>query len=291
MSIQLERRDASAVMAFYADKELSPNDFALLASQSLHSLAYLGRHHEVTLVDDGDTLRGSVNIRDVVCTIKPEKHLGKAGAIREGLKFALENHPQARFFIQSDFDCDPNPQQAQMLLQVLLKNSIGGDSPAMVLGERNDALQKKGFLDPHRTAIFALQNQFCIELGYPHVVDLTTGLKAFDRKLAEFFIELGKSTNFGSDVEQLIIARLVGATVLSAKLTSVRKRADQTAIYKFIDCQNALNLHADSLRAKGLGGLVDTFGTISPDMPIEIDTIDGKINLNPKEEVIKGSIS
>ncbi|MFH0863687.1 MAG: glycosyltransferase [Candidatus Gottesmanbacteria bacterium] len=291
MSTNIERRDASAVMAFYADSELSPNDFALLASQSLHSLAYLGRNHEVTLVDDGDTLRGAVNIRDVVCTIKPERHLGKAGAVREGLKAALENNPQAQYFIQSDFDGDPNPQQAQKLLQVLVKNSIGGDSPAMVLGERDDALRKKGFLDQHRTVIFALQQKFCAELGYPQIVDPTTGLRVYTRKLAELFAEHGKSTNFGSDVEQLVLAKLVGASVFPIKLTSVRKRADQTAVFKFIDCQNALKLHAGSLRAEGLGKLVDTFGMMSPDMPITIDTKDGEINLNPNRGVMKGSIS
>ena len=287
---QLERRDTSVIMAFYADEKLPEKESALLVSQLLHTLAYLGRRYEVTLVDDGG-LNGALDIKGVVHTIKPEEHLGKAGAIREGLKTALKNNPDTKYFVQPDFDNDPDCQQAPKLLQILVENSIGKDSKVMVLGERDYALRRNGFLDEHRLAIFALQQQFCAQLGYPQIVDPTSGLRVYTRELAELFVKHGKSTGFGSDVEQLLIAAIEKANVFPAKLTSARRRADQTAVFKFIDCQNALNLHADSLRAKGLGKVVDTFGMMLPDMPITINTKDGDFKLISDGKVIKGSTS
>ncbi len=289
MNISIERSDASGIMAFYADAELTPDSFAVLAAEALHTLGHLGLHHEVTLVDDGETLRGTIAIQDFVCTVKPERRLGKAGAVREGLKAALEHNPQAQYLIQSDFDGDPNPQQAQKLLKNLVQRDIKGNDPAMVLGERDEALKKGGYFDKHRQVVFALQKKFCTLLGYPNVLDPTTGLRVYTRKLAEIFVKHGKSTNFGSDVEQLVLAKLVGADILPVKLSSVRKRADQTAIFKFVDCQKALLLYEEVLKEEGLKELVDTFANIDLANNVKLDTPDGKFVLRSNGVVIKGS--
>lgn len=259
MNLTLERRDASGIVPFYADPELAPDLYAKLATQTLRSIAHLGLLHQVILVDDGDTLRGGVNLQDIVETVRLDPHGGKAEAVRFGIARVITQNPDVQYLIQSDFDGDPNPRQAQRMLRELRRNGISGDQPAMILGERDEALIKRGYLDDHRKIMFTLQKRFCTILGYPHITDPTTGLRVYTRALAEHFLGKGKAADFGSDVEQLVIARLVNATVLPHKLREVRRRADFTPVSKFRDCQTALLLHADELRGAGLVEVVDMF--------------------------------
>lgn len=274
MNLTLEREAASGIVPFYADPELSPDLYAKLASQTLRSVAHLGLLHPVVLVDDGDTLRGEVNLRDVVETVRLDPHGGKAEAVRFGIAQALERNPSVEYLIQSDFDGDPNPRQAQRMLNELRKSGISGDQPAMILGERDEALNRKGYLDEHRKTMFALQQKFCAMLGYPHITDPTTGLRVYTRSLAQHFLDEGRATDFGSDVEQLVIARLVEAEVLPYKLREARRRADFTPTSKFKDCQTALRLHESELHDAGLDEVVNMFGT-------EVDSFSlAKMNLH-----------
>src|SRR3989344_1694661 len=260
MSQVLERSAVHGIIPFYADPELSPDEYAVFLTQTLRSIAHLGLRHPVVLVDDGDTLRGGVDLQDVVETIRLKPRGGKAEAVRYGIARALDRNPQLDYLIQSDFNGDPSPRQAQRMVRTLQSRGITGNVPAMVLGERDEALDRRGYLDEHRRAIFEIQQTFCAMLGYPQLTDPTTGLRVYTRALAERFLDRGKATDFGSDIEQLVIARLVGAEVLPYKLKVTRKRANFTPINKFRDCQVALILHEDDLRAIGLDEVVDTFG-------------------------------
>jgi len=259
----MEREQADTIIPFYENPDCSPKEHVKRVSRTLFSVAQLGLHHRVVLVDDGNSLRGGeINIPNVVVTLKLDSHRGKAGAVREGIAWVLKNNQNAEYIIQSDCDGDPNPRQVRAMLQALIDQDITGDQPAMVLGERDEALRKHKRFDEHREALFSLQNHFCGLLGYPQIVDPTTGLRLYTRKLAETFIALGKAQGFGCDVEQLIIARLLNAQVIPYKLYDARRRADHTDIAKFQSSQEALMLHSVALQEMGLKQVVDVFGRV-----------------------------
>ncbi len=283
------RQEITSIIPFYADPEISVKQFASLSTSALHTIAHIGLHHQVVLVDDGLTLRGNVDIEHVVTTLTVKSRLGKAGAVRQGLALALRQNPKAQFFIQSDFDGDPDPRQVTSMIKHMIKAGFNGDKPAMILGERDMAMAKAGHFSTHRQAIFELQKKFCQLLDYKQIVDPTTGLRIYTRALAKLFVKIGKSQGFGSDVEQMIIARLANASILPFKLRRARKRQDYTKIIKFKDCQDALLIHKNKLRAAGYGKVLKYFGNLDFSKDIAPITGSSKFTLDSKAQALRGN--
>lgn len=288
MAVTLSRKDITSIIPFYADPELSVSQFAALSTAALHTVADIGLHHQVILVDDARTLQGKVDIKHIVKTVSFPSRLGKAGSVRQGLTAALHENPRAQFFIQSDFDGDPDPKQIRTMIRYILGAGISSQEPAMILGERDVALAKSGYLSAHRKAIFLLQKKFCRSLNFRQLVDPTTGLRIYTRALAELFVKRGRSSGFGSDVEQLIIARLCNARVLPYKLRRARKRLEYTYMTKFEDCQAALSLHEHELRAAGFGKVVDTFGSMDFSQGVTVPMNGAKVTFVPDGHALRG---
>lgn len=205
----------------------------------------------IVVIDDGSNAIRTIS--NIDCDlIKHDKNSGKHSAVLSGIKHILDKDREARYVIQCDYDADQNAEDALLIIDDLereQKNEL-----AMVVGDRYQEAQPNPL--EYRKVMLKLQGVLCKQLGYD-LHDAVSGLRGYTIPLAKKFINNARTSGFGGDVEQLVIAYLEGAQVSSVPLTFSRRRSESTPGRKLMEVADAVLLHESELAQRGVGDVVN----------------------------------
>lgn len=226
----------------------------------------------VVVINDGSRPE---DIKDA--TIIIGNNCGKAEAIREGLRVIEHDlKGSVSYIIQTDADLDQDPHDASLILNYFVENIISPDEPVLVVGDRY--LQGQADNSPHRQGMLIFQRAFSLVLGFD-VRDPVSGFRGYTKEFAKKFLELSKAEKYGVEIEQMVIAFLIDAKVVTIPLSYSRLRASTTLSSKFLDSINAILNHSVSLKKKGLENFVDFYERMKKLMELKT----GKFTLDMKE--------
>lgn len=212
--------------------------------------AVRGYVNKIAVIDDGSGLlsqRGDL-------FIPLASNMGKAGAIRAGLRSLLEADPEVASIVQIDYDRDQSPQDIPRLLDRLHNHDVH-----LVLGDR---YAPHPIIEEYRTNVNLIQELICAQLGFQGLREIVTGLSVYTSSFAREFLSRSSVERWGLDAEKITIAYLAGMKVEAVPLTSSRNRSRNTLRTKLLDCLYGITAHASELRKKGKADLVDWLGFI-----------------------------
>lgn len=213
----------------------------------------------IAVVDDGTGLLGDRLGSNIFLQLPTNQ--GKAEAIRAGIRaiLAQSDYP-AGYILQLDSDLDQNPSDASLLLQKIIEQKIEPTQPAIIVGDRYYPGSVSNKLKYRQSMLF-IQEALSSKLGH-YLRDYVSGFRVYTRAYAEQFLDLSASSNFGVETEQIIIAFLIGAKVDTVSLTYSRPREPFTSTDKLLQNLDAILIHADALKDRGLEGVVGAFEKI-----------------------------
>lgn len=244
----------------------------------------------LVVVDDGCGLAPERlgNTPDLLISI-PENR-GKAYAIREGLKTLLGNpNTNPRFIVQYDGDGDQSYIDIPRLRDRLV-DIAGGDpnTPALVIGDRySEGLSITPNPDSvdYRQSILLFFGALAEQFGFDGVRDWVSGARGYSQRYASEFLNRSKSSRYGLESEQLVVAYLAGARVGTASLRESRPRDPHTLTSKWLQNFEVYLDHEDELRRRGQGHTVDLVKTLVRELREELDTF--QLDLTPLGEDTK----
>jgi len=209
----------------------------------------------IVVVNDGSWAE---NVKEATITF--DNNRGKAEAVRQGLQL-IERRLEGKssYVIQTDADLDQNPSDASLILNYFIDNNISPEEPVLIIGDRYSQGQAEN--SPHRQGMLVLQQAFTIALGYD-IRDPVSGFRGYTSEYVKKFLELSRSEQYGIEVEQILIANLIGAKVFSVPLSYSRLRDPYTLSSKSLNSIYAILEYRDQLRKKGMNRLVDFFEKI-----------------------------
>lgn len=202
----------------------------------------------VVVVSDGV----SIEVKEADKVIAVPNHVGKAEAIRQGIRFLLAD-PSVSIIVQCDADLDQNPADAQIMIDrygACPKQEIAGGLPVLIIGDRYS--DKKIIF--YRRIILWLSKTLFGFWGMP-LRDVVSGFRLYNRQFAIKFVELSKSSSYGLETEMVVCAYLMGAFTDSVMLTYSRPRDPFTVKEKVRQNVDAILLHGKEIKAKD--GIMD----------------------------------
>ena len=237
----------------------------------------------LALVDDGARLepqefQGIADLLDQV-----PASTGKAAAIRRGLRRILAAEASRPVgIVQFDGDQDQSPADVRRLLHALL-DLTGGDlrTPALVIGQRyHERMVPPARPEsiPYRQALIIFLRLIAGRLGFA-VDDWVSGARAYTSEYALRFVEESRADGYGVEAEQLVVARIRGATVRGLPLTYGNPRAPQTKAAKWLQTLQAFLLHAEQLDREGMADLLGVVTELSDQIAAAADEFD--LDLTP----------
>lgn len=234
---------------------------------------------KLMVVDDGCGLKPErfQKVADSLVTIPENK--GKAYAVREGLRNLLDNpNLNTGFIVQYDGDGDQSFVDVPVVHSRLKEVSDGNPNiPALVIGDRySEKLVTPPNPDsvPYRQTILMFFGAIARELGFDDVRDWVSGARGYTKGYARKFLENSKSSRYGLEAEQLVVASLVGARVTTAPLTESRPRDPHTLISKWLQNFEVYINHEKALREQGKDRLVDLIKSLVAHLRAEEDVFD-----------------
>lgn len=152
--------------------------------------------------------------RDCVDFVDVGRCVGKAEAIRVGLRHAIEQR-LAGAFVQLDATMKIPPSVVPALL-----TSLSEMEASMVVANRY--AQRDLELEPHRFAVTSIFREIARSAG-SDTPDPFCGSRAYTRALGLLALEHGISEGYGIEFEQLLIAAHVGGTVMNVSVPPVEQ--------------------------------------------------------------------
>lgn len=264
------------VIPFYSDPNSSNYESAvgrfgefLVRSKEVTSL-------NVAVIDDGTGLTPEKLKYTPDFLVSLPENKGKAYAIREGLSALLKSNPG--FIVQYDGDGDQSYVDIPVVHNKLIEFS-GGDpnNPVLVIGDR---YSKDLIIPPnpesvaYRQTLLMFFGAIAKQLGFDEVRDWVSGARGYTEEYAKRFLENSKSSKYGLESEQLVVASLVGAKVTTAPLTESRPRDPDTLTSKWLQNFEVYYDHEVALREQGKDNVVDLIHTLVGRLKQEIDEFD-----------------
>ncbi|MBI4057745.1 hypothetical protein HY405_00265 [Candidatus Microgenomates bacterium] len=272
------------VIPFYTDPQ-SPHYDATIDRFA----EFLERSKEVTglnlaVIDDGSGLSygNLTNTPDVLISLPVNK--GKASAMRDGLHTLLEDvSKKTDFIVQYDGDGDQSYADIPIVHQKLVEISQSNPNiPVLVIGDR----YSEDLIVPpnpdsvaYRQTLLMFFGAIAKNLGFDNVRDWVSGARGYTRAYARAFLENSKSSRYGLEAEQLVVASLVGAKVTTAPLTESRPRDPHTLTSKWLQNFEVYLDHEEALRKQGKGHIVDLAKRLVVQLREEHDVFD--LDLSP----------
>ncbi len=282
MSERAEQNESWLVIPFYSDPSLSTYSTTLDRFGAFAQKAKEITGLRLAVIDDGShlTLENLNSTPDILVNLP--SNIGKAAAMRVGLKNLLDNQGNLGFIVQYDGDGDQSYIDIPVVHQRLLDISDADpDIPTLVIGDRySEDLQTPPNPESvvYRQTILMFFGAIAKELGFTNVRDWVSGARGYTKNYAEEFLARSKSDRYGLESDQLVIASLVGARVSTAFLTESRPRDPHTLTSKWLQNFEVYSDHDKALRQAGKGALVDLIGNLVSNLKAEpnIFTLDLK---------------
>ena len=195
----------------------------------------------VIVNDDSETLHSDVrNLEEkgFIQAIHIPLQIGKAEAIRRGLREVLKDS-DLEIVVQVDGDLKQDIGDVEPLIDYMKKTEA-----QMVVANRY-AYQDLNS-QHHRKSIAEILSKSISMITPYEIPDTVCGMRAYDKLLAQIFAK-SKSFGYGIEIEQLILAASVNASVSTFEVHS-NKQSNFTNVEKIEDNLFALNLHLDALK-------------------------------------------
>lgn len=241
----------------------------------------------LAVVDDGCGFEPTRFTGIADCLIQISENRGKAYAVREGLKQLLANPTiNLGFIIQYDGDGDQSYTDMPVIHTHLLDLAEGDpEKPALVIGDR---YSEKLRVPPnpgsvtYRQTLLMFFGAIANQLGFNEVRDWVSGARGYTQAYAREFLRNSKSRRYGLESEQLVVASLVGARVITAPLTESRPRGPHTLTSKWLENFEVYLDYEEALRNQGKGYLVDLLISLVDHLKRGTDTF--QLDLTPLGE-------
>ncbi|QQG43043.1 MAG: hypothetical protein HYW45_02410 [Candidatus Daviesbacteria bacterium] len=230
----------------------------------------------LAVIDDGSnlTLEKLRHTPDFLVTLPKNK--GKSHAMREGLRALLKQNPG--FIVQYDGDGDQSYVDIPVVYNRLIAFSGGNpDAPVLVIGDRYSedlTIPPNPESVVYRQTILMFFGALAKHLGFDDVRDWVSGARGYSREYAKRFLSQSKSSRYGLESEQLVVASLTGAKVTTAPLTQSRPRDPDTLTSKWLQNFEVYSDHEQALREQGKGVMVDLVYSLVDSLKKEIDEFD-----------------
>lgn len=239
----------------------------------------------LAVVDDGSRINPEQFAGTVDRLLILPQNRGKAAAVREGLRDLLEG-TQANFVVQYDSDGDQPFVAVPSVHQRLIEVSEGNpDIPTLVIGDRySEGLQTPPNPESvvYRQSILMFFGALSSQFGFSGVRDWVSGARGYSARYIRHFLDLSRSSRYGIESEQLVIAGLVGGRVGTAPLSDSRPRDPWTLTNKWLQNFDVYVDHEEELRAMGQGHTIDVVFELVRNLRAEKDVF--KLDLTPLGE-------
>lgn len=209
----------------------------------------------IAIVDDGSGLRVSEweTIADLM--VQNPSNLGKAEAVRRGLRTLLSDPEfDANYILQMDADRDQSFIDLHFVLDPLMEIT-GEDSgkAALAVGERYSG-ELISPINPdsvaYRQSVLILFGLLAKRMGI-NLKDWQSGTRGYSMEYANRFLKRSVSSRYGLEAEQVVVSYIEQAKVIGVPLALSRPRESSTSANKFIQNLEAIMSHKKSLENKG----------------------------------------
>lgn len=179
--------------------------------------------------DENVTRRSAVVRRCNQLGVSVESHamyLGKSEALRRAISMAL-----ARTSCESVLQIDGHLKVGLSGVEKVVREMSVGEE-LMVIGDRYGVAPPVGL---HRLTLVSIMSHLTRQLAPFKLVDCVCGLRAYSRNLAAQFVGASVSHGYGIEVEQIVIAGKVGASVVPVQVELEVPQSSMTAASKLVD--------------------------------------------------------
>lgn len=193
----------------------------------------------------------------------------KTWAVKAWIEYILNNHKDIQYIIQSDFDKEQNPWDAELFKKYIESkkdNNEANTEKLLLIWDRYrfraEETNWNWWNNSYRKNVLDAQSLLCQSLWVEWVQDLTSWLRMYSASLAKDFILKWKWDWFASDLDQFIIACLEWAKIDSVSLNRGKERDTYTYWRKLIQVFNWILCHREELIENGKAGVVKLFENI-----------------------------
>lgn len=274
------------LIPFYTDPEASNYSKQVAKFGDFIDNAVTASGLRLAVIDDGSGLTRSAlgNIPELLFTLKENQ--GKSFAVRKGLSRLLKEDSFAQHIVQYDGDGDQSYIDIPRVLSYTQQSTVrNADRPVLVIGDRYSedlSIEPNPESIEYRQSILTFFGAIAGQLGFSNVRDWVSGARGFNRSYAKGLIEKGKSSRYGLESEQLVVASLIGGDVTTAPLRESRPRDPHTLTSKWLQNFDVYKFHGPELRAQGKSHVVDVVDTLLVKMENEVNAFG--LDLNPVGE-------
>ncbi len=248
----MKEAEAVGLITFGGQQKSQPRMFEVFY-ETLEGLAQFVDH--IFVVDDGTGMLASLLANNSKVTLKslPE-NTGKAGAVRQALGMIVNTSlPANTVILMTDYDRDVVIGSAAQPLLAAVR-----DGADVAIGNRHSSHPE----NTYRGAVNLIQTVIGELFGFDGIMDSVSGTCAYTLGFADKFLRLSRSKGWGLNAEMFVIAGVLYAHAISVPLPQTRNRAESTDRRKLIAVLDGMLLHADALRSRGFGKLVDFLSDI-----------------------------
>ncbi len=189
----------------------------------IDNLKDLGDLEYHILVVDDDSPDGTAEVVRKYMAKHPFIHLlvrrgvrGLGSAVRDGIRYVLENDPGATYIATMDADLSHRPED----LPVLIKAT---DKADLVQGSRYVEGGRAIGWGFHRRIISWVANLLIRILYRTGIRDHTGNYKIYSRRLAEEILRYSRADGFEIAIETVLIAKALGYKIVEAPITFINR--------------------------------------------------------------------
>lgn len=232
----------------------------------------------LAIVDDGSRLKPGDFMDFTDRLVQLPENSGKALALKHGLKALLEDSDiDLEFIVQYDGDGDQSYVDIPHFITKLQEVTKGDPTkPALLIGDRySEKLVTPPNLDSimYRQSLLIFFGSLAGQLGFD-IKDWVSGARGYTKEYAKRFLERSRSSNYGVEAEQLVVAYLEGASVHRVPLAFSRPRDPHTLRSKWLQNFDSFLLYKDELEARGQHNLIDVVVKLTTNLRNGIDEFD-----------------
>ncbi len=240
----------------------------------------------LAIVDDGSRLNPEDFMSFTNRLVQLSTNNGKAFAVRYGLKVLLEDSTvNPEFIVQYDGDGDQSYVDIPHFITKLQEVAQGdATKPVLLIGDR---YSNRLITSPNPDSIIYRQSLLIFfgavarQFGF-NIRDWVSGARGYTKEYAKRFIDKSRSSNYGLEAEQLVVAYLGGAFVGEVPLAFSRPRDPHTLRSKWLENFDAFLFYRDELKMRGQAHVVNAIETLTESLRKEKDQFD--IDLFPLGE-------
>jgi len=224
---------------------------------------------------------------DRIKVINMEQNKWKSQAVKTWIEY-ITNNTWIQYIIQSDFDKEQNPWDAELFQEYIETQEILPDKILLIWDRykhRSSETWWNWWNNSYRENVLDAQSLLCSCLWIQWLQDLTSWLRMYSSELAKCFLEKWKWEWFAADLDQFIIACLEQAKVDSISLSRGKERDTYTRWAKLIQVFNWILCHREELIEKWNKWIVDLFDNIVSWLKRQDSVIEVDLNLIWKDKV------